>query len=498
MWFQTIVGWLFDYNILLFFDILCIVSVIFIERKKPSEAVAWVLAITFLPVFGFILYLLIGETASLRMSLKFGRKMRSDSAWQKMLNEKMRKFNAQPPSAAGSQYACGNPCVRDNLDMIRMNERQDFGYLSMDNAVDVYTKAEDKYRALYDDIANAKKSVHMLYFQFSADSVGRRFIDLLARKAREGVEVRVLYDTIGNILTRYLSFGKIVAAGGKVHRFFPLVNIFKVNYRNHRKIAVIDGKIAYTGGININKAYIGQHRRAKPWRDTHIRLTGSGVCAFQECFLQDWIYVSGEKFDFGDESLFNEYFPPPDESDKGDVGMQAVSSGPDIDGQYIKYGYVKMINSAKESLYMQSPYFIPDDAFMLALKLAVNSGVDVRVILPGIPDKPKVYVLTRSYMEELLQAGVRVYLYNGFIHSKMFIMDGKVTSIGTTNIDIRSFRLDFEINAFLYSERFSQKCVEIFFDDIKNSSETSLERLKRRNPLLKLLEAVLRIFSPLL
>ena len=375
--------------------------------------------------------------------------------------------------------------------------RQSDSMLTDDNKVDVYTCAEDKYEALLSDIAAAKTSVHLLYFTFNADHVGQRFIDLLAKKASEGVEVRLLYDTIGNFPYLISDFKKIYQAGGKVYRFFPLVNIFKVNYRNHRKIVVIDGHIAYTGGINISKSYVGEHKRAKPWRDTHIRITGSGVHAFQERFLLDWIHVSKEKFDFDNESTRRLYFPAAEPDDCGSALMQVVSSGPDVEGEHIKYGYIKMINGAKRSLYMQSPYFIPDDAFMLALRLAVDSGVDVRIILPGVPDKRLVYLISRSYLKELLHTGVKIYLYNGFIHSKMIIMDGEIVTIGTANIDIRSFLLDFEINAFIYSNEFADRCEKIFYDDLKQSNEITIEQAKD-SILLRLVETVLKILSPLL
>jgi cardiolipin synthase len=337
----------------------------------------------------------------------------------------------------------------------------------------------------------------MLYFSFNADRIGLRFIDELSKKAAEGVEVRVLYDTIGNFPYLLSHYRKIIDAGGKVFRFFPLVNILKVNYRNHRKIAVIDGRIAYTGGINISKNYVGGHPRAKPWRDTHIRITGSGVSSLQERFLLDWIHVSKEKVNFADTKSQHKYFPMPTPEDRGALSMQIVSSGPDADGEHIKYGYMKMINSAKRSLYMQSPYFIPDDSFMTALRMAVDSGVDVKIILPGIPDKKLVYLISRSYLRELLHAGVEIYFYKGFIHSKMIVMDGEITSIGTANIDIRSFLLDFEINAFIYDDEFSSRCEGIFFEDMKNSVEVTPEQAKDSIP-LRLVETVLRILSPLL
>jgi len=477
-----------DYGILLIINLLGIVSVIFFERKKPSEIISWVLVITFLPGIGFILYLLLGETASMKMASRFGRKRLTDESRQKARSSSMPGM-ADPPVSSEITEKYG-----DVVDMIR---QQSSCPLTFDNKVEVFTSAAKKYESLYNDIKNAKKSVHLLYFTFNADHVGNIFIDLLTEKASEGVEVRLLYDTIGNFPYLISHFQKIIDAGGKVYRFFPLINIFKVNYRNHRKIAVIDGRIAYTGGVNISKSYVGGHKRAKPWRDTHIRMTGSVVGSFQERFLLDWIYVSKEKFNFHDVATLLTYFPAPESADRGEIAAQVVSSGPDVEGEHIKHGYMKMINRARQTLYMQTPYFIPDDAFLLALKLAVDSGVDVRLILPGIPDKRIVYMISRSYLNELLNSGVRIYLYNGFIHSKMIVMDGEVTTIGTTNIDIRSFLLDFEINAFIYDRGFSARCDEIFLSDVKNSREITPEEAKG-NLLLRLVETVLRILAPLM
>ena len=501
---------MYESKTLIFINILCIVSVIFIERKKPSEIISWILVISFFPVVGFVLYLLIGETASMKMSSKFGKKMKFDRIVKKIHHQRMYEAETLIIGAEGEQLPVDD-AEREKIlpllpfpaetqkpyyqGMAMMLEQLDDSILTQDNQISIFTNAAEKYDALYKDIEAATQSIHMLYFIFSADKVGNRFIDLLARKAKEGVEVRVIYDTIGSIRTRFSSFAPIIDAGGKVYRFFPLINVLKLNYRNHRKITVIDGLIAYTGGINIGKEYIGEHKRARPWRDTSIRVTGSGVHMFQERFLMDWMHVSPEIFLFDESSVQNKYFPRPVTT--GTAGVQVVSSGPDLEGEFIKYGYIKMINSAKKYLYMQSPYFIPDDAFMLALKLAVDSGVDVRIVLPGVPDKPMVYRITTSYMDELLKIGVRVYLYDGFIHSKMFVMDGQIVSIGTANIDIRSFLLDFEINAFIYDEEIAQRCMDIFMDDVDNSVEINYEQHRKRSFFQKALEIVLKVVAPL-
>jgi cardiolipin synthase len=428
------------------------------------------------------------------MASRFGHKRLFDDSWRKRRNEISKSNN---PNSAAEHLEAVSSAVETRADIIKMIEQQSLSMLTTDNKIDVYTNARDKYDVLYNDILNAKTSVHLLYFTFNADHVGRRFVNLLAEKAAQGVEVRLLFDSLGNFPYTIRHFRKINQAGGQVFRFFPLVNILKVNYRNHRKIAVIDGRIAYTGGINVSKSYIGGHPRAKPWRDTHIRITGSGVNAYQERFFLDWIHVSKEKIDFEKYTVQQTYFPIPAPEDRGQIAMQTVSSGPDVEGEHIKFGFIKMIHSAKRSLYIQSPYLVPDDAFVLALKIAVDSGVDVRIVLPGIPDKRLVYVITRSYMKDLLRAGIKIYLYNGFVHSKMLVIDGDVTTIGTTNIDMRSFLLDFEINAFIYDAEFTARCEKIFHDDIENSREITLEQAKD-GILLRLVETVLKILSPLL
>jgi len=474
---------------LLIFNILCIISIVFIERKKPSEIIGWILVITFLPVIGFAMYLLVGETTSKKMIVRFDRKMYYDKLFRE------RQLN-QMPDILEHVYSQDDPHINRHRDMIMMNERHGANVYTSNNDITLFTNAEEKYESLYNDILNAKRNIHLLYFIFKADTTGKKFISLLAQKAREGVEVRLLYDTIGSLKTRFSSFKEIVDAGGMVCKFFPLISILKINFRNHRKIVVIDGEIAYTGGMNIGDDYIGGHKRARPWRDTHLRVTGSCVMSFQERFMMDWYHISNEKINFADTNVFAKYFPEPKTT--GKISAQVVSSGPDVEAEYIKYSYIKMINNAKRYIFMQSPYFIPDEAFMTSLKMAVDSGVDVRLIIPGKPDKRTVYVLTTSYIEELLKNDVKVYLYNGFIHSKMFIMDGEVTSIGTANIDSRSFVLDFEINIFLYDEGFSLKCEQIFLEDVKNSMQVSIEQAKSRGLIRRMMESLMRILSPLL
>ena len=273
-----------------------------------------------------------------------------------------------------------------------------------------------------------------------------------------------------------------------------ILNLLRVNYRNHRKIVVIDGEIGYVGGINIGDEYLGLDKTKSPWRDTHLKIIGSAVASLQLQFLMDWQYLIDEKMD--EQEAIEKFFSVRKLYGKSPV--QIVSSGPDSPAQQIKYSFVKLISKAKKTLYVQTPYLIPDDTIIDGLKIAVNSGVDVRVMIPAIPDKKFVYYATLSYVEELLLSGIRVYRYDGFLHSKMLVSDGSACTLGTTNMDLRGFNLAFEINAFIYDSYFSKECEKMFLNDINSCSEFELESFKKRSLWLKFKESIFRLLSPLM
>jgi cardiolipin synthase len=270
-----------------------------------------------------------------------------------------------------------------------------------------------------------------------------------------------------------------------------MINI-RVNYRNHRKIAVIDGKEAFVGGFNIGDEYLGENKRFGYWRDTHLKIVGSAANSLQQRFLLDWRYASNEKIAFD-----KKYFPCI--YSNGNIGIQIVSSGPDSEWEQIKNGYIKMINSAKKSVYIQTPYFIPDESILEALKIASLSGVDVRIMIPSKPDHLFVYWASLSYVGELLKSGVKSYKYNkGFIHSKAIVVDGKISSVGTANMDVRSFRLNFEVNAFIYDSSVSERLTKIFEEDIKCCTEITQELYGSRSLFIKFKESISRLLSPVL
>jgi cardiolipin synthase len=320
-------------------------------------------------------------------------------------------------------------------------------------------------------------------------------MDALVKKANEGVTVRLLYDSIGCITTPRKFFRRLSRTEcGKVARFLT-VNIFnlsKINHRNHRKIAVIDEKIAYLGGMNIGDEYMGK-KKPSPWRDTHIRITGESVKSVYKYFCLDWDFSTGDNLTEELDRLFAEK-----ETETNLLPMQIVASGPDSPAEEIKCGMIKILHSARHYAYIQTPYFVPDKPFMNALVTAADSGVDVRLMLPGKPDKPYVYYTSMSYVEELLKAGVRVYLHPGVIHSKTMVADDKIATIGTTNIDIRSFQLHFELNAFMYSSKIASECREIFEKDARLSHELTGEEYEKRPRLVRIKEGFFRLFSPIM
>lgn len=481
-------------GIIYFINFLSIIITIYVERKKPLTATVWILVLTLIPVLGFLLYFIFGRNLRPNQKRIFRLKGDYDALYNKWLIEE--KYLLK-----NDDKVFNDKNISSYKDIIEMNINSSRSIYSQDNDVDIFTDGKSKYDSLLRDIENSKETINILYFIIKNDDIGKKLVDALTKKAKEGVKVRVLYDHIGSFHTPSRMFNKLRKAGGKVTRFFPVSfgTYCRINYRNHRKIVIIDGTIGYVGGINIGDEYMsrgkGKSKKLRPWRDTHLRIVGTAVAFLQERFLMDWYYAAKDE-SINQDSMLKKFFSNKD--CKGNIGMQVVASGPDSSGEQIKMGYIKMINSAKDRVYIQTPYFIPDDSFLEAIKISAMSGVDVRVMIPLKPDKKFVYYATTSYIRDLLEYGIKVYLYKGFLHSKTIAIDGKVVSIGTANMDIRSFSLDFEINVFIYNTEFSERCMKIFEEDMANSEVMTVERYKSRSIIAKILEGFSRLFSPLL
>lgn len=468
-------------SLLYIINIFCALSLIFIERKDPTTTWAWLLILLVLPGIGFIAYLILGQ--NLYRQKIFKEKKAVDEKKAKDLRDK---------------FSEGNDIYRireEYVDLIKMNYNHSGALYTVGNSVKTYIRGEDKFKDLLKDISQAKNFIHIEYYIFRRDGLGNSILEELHKKVNEGVEVRLLIDAMGSSDIRTKDIKYIESLGIEFAIFFPgilpYVNI-RLNYRNHRKIVVIDGEIGYVGGFNVGDEYINKGEQFDFWRDTHIKVRGEAVNELNKRFILDWDYAS-------EKNLINndKYFPKPKQY--GNVGIQIVSSGPDHKEEYIKNAYMKIINSAKKSVYLQTPYLVPDEPMMEALKIAALSGVDVRIMVPGSPDHFFMEWMLSANIGELIEFGVKIYRYQkGFIHAKTIVADGSVCSIGTANMDIRSFRLNFEINAVIYDEEFSKAQEEIFFKDQEDCKLVIKEEYENRGRTMKIKEAMIRLVSPIL
>jgi len=472
-------------NYLFLLNIILALLVVVMERRKPSATWAWLLVMLFLPGLGFVLYLLLGQ--DLRKERLFYIKEGEERELYALVREQEKYFHLD-------RLPLADPALEDYKSLIHLHFNSQALY-TQDNCVRYYADNQNFFQDLQDSIQSAQKFVHLEYYIIRNDSLGNALVELLTHKARSGVEVKLLYDGQGCQRLPRNFFEALKQAGGEVASFFPpllpYINL-RMNYRNHRKICLIDGEIGFTGGGNIGEEYLGISRRFGHWRDSYISIRGSALDDLELRFLLDWRYAA-----HSDIITNRKYFPYRWPS--GDTGVQIVSSGPDSKWAAIKNGYLKMISSAQRNIYLQTPYFVPDDSILEALKMAALSGVEVTLMLPAKPDHPFIYWASLSYVGDLLESGVRCFLYNrGFMHSKLITADGLISTVGTANLDIRSFELNFEVNAFIYDGEVTQSIEHAFRDDLRDSRELTLSDYLARSRLEKVKEALCRLLSPLL
>ncbi len=462
-----------------------LVIMIFLEKKKPQSIGSWIALLTFLPIIGFVIYVIFGSGLSIYTRRMIKRKAISE-------HDIIRNIEG----IQTLEQAKTDGLYRQDRELLTLCYNSG-SYPCPGNSAKIYNWGKDKLADLKKDIKQARYSINIEYYIFANDKSGKEIMDLLCKRAKEGLDVKLIYDSIGCRKTPRRFFKRLIKSGGQVAEFFPpmfhirALNL-KVNYRNHRKIVVIDGMIAYTGGMNIRDDHMGLDKRLSPWRDTAIRLEGSGAYALQNIFLDDWRYC---KNDNTPPSVYleNGYFPKA--QIYGDVTVQVLSSGPDSNIQKIKEVFVQLITNAKSRVYIQTPYFVPDDVFISALRIAIKSGVDVRIMVPNIPDKKTVYLVTLSYLKEMAEAGIKIYLYNGFLHSKTILVDDNKLSIGTCNTDNRSFGLNFEDTAIMYSKELNSQYAEAYAKDIKKSYEVGESYFKKKRWLTRFLQAIFRLLS---
>ncbi len=462
-------------------DVVFILIVLFVERDDPTRVLHWLMILIFWPIVGVLLYVFFHQDYR-RKRKTFEKKARD------FLNMEIPESTTIAPGTPTSPPPSRSGVILEYGELSRLATRADpHAILAGHNRVRLFVDGNDKFRSLLEDLRAAKEHIHLEYYIVRNDALAREILGVLSEKAKAGLEVRLLVDAMGGRAMRLL--GSLIAGSGvQLAYFFPRLSRF--NYRNHRKIAVIDGRIAYCGGYNIGEEYLGRGPLGY-WRDCAVRIVGTGVDQLQIRFLQDWLFASEEK-------MTNPFQYLRSVPEKSSAELQQVSSGPDTSQQWVKQSYIKLISMARESCYIQTPYFMPDPSVLDALRVAAASGVDVRVMIPCKPDHMFVFWASQSFCADLLEAGVRSFKYDkGFIHAKTFVVDGKVGSVGSANIDPRSFRLNFETNVIVFDETFGGQMKDAFLADQEVSTEITLKSYAKRSWIVRFKEPFCRLLYPI-
>jgi len=453
------------------------------EFRRPSKAVAWLFVLFIFPIIGFVMYYFLAKEYSQRNIVR--------RRGLYPLAELPRRQLERGAPEDGADDILG--ALRREPRLCGLLHNLPGSLLTSRNEVTILTNAEMTYTSMLEELERAEHHIHFEFYTFRNDGAGRRFGEVLMRKARQGVRVRVICDGIGSYGLSGDYVRELQAAGVELYRFLPpLIAWFdkRMNYRNHRKIIVVDGLVGFTGGINIGDEYLGLDPKLGFWRDTHVRLAGDAVYFLQTTFMTDWMFVSGSKLD--DEGLFPEISLP------AASPVQVIASGPDAHWDAIQEMFFSCMAAAHRRVLMTTPYFIPDPSIAMALKTAAVSGVDVRVILPRQADSRLVQYASRSYLLELMQAGVRFFLYRkGFIHAKVLIIDQLLATVGTANMDMRSFFSNFELNAVMFAPETIARLEADFWADLQECEELRLDVFERRSRLEKSKEVLARLLSPL-
>ncbi|WP_139995982.1 cardiolipin synthase [Paenibacillus paridis] len=456
-------------------------AVFIMEHRRPAQLTAWLLLVFICPFIGFAAYLLLAKHFTNRRRI------------ERFKHEAVQRAN-QMSEQIGSLTDIGNKHIERQEKLYAMLQGLAPFPITRRNKVKVLTNGHDTYEAILEQLEQASHHIHMDYYTIRADEIGNRFLEVLTRKAREGVEVRVVYDGIGSLSLSQAYIAELNHAGVKTSCFLPPRLAFydrRLNYRNHRKIVVVDGRVGFIGGINIGDEYVGKDPKLGFWRDTHLRLEGDSVYYLQELFMNDWAFAAKEE-------LGGKAYMPPHTCD-GEERVLIVSSKPGKHDQKIAEVMFAAITGASSRIFITTPYFIPDASLLMGLRTAALSGVDVRLIIPGLGDSKLVLLATLSYVQDLLEAGAKVYRYQkGFVHAKVMIIDHMLASVGTANVDMRSLYCNFELNAVLFDERTINRLEADFMEDLQHSDQLELTAFRQRPNRQKWAESLLHMLSPLL
>jgi len=471
-------------NTILIGTAVSIIFLIIIQKGDPLRTISWIMVMIALPLIGIFLYVFFGR--NYRKEKIFSRKGLAElERFGSLIEEQYSKITADETNA--------DDAISSKKHLMTLALKNSKAVLTLNNKLDVLNNGKETFDAIKEELEKAKHHIHLEYYIIEADETGIQIRDILIKKAKEGIEVRLIYDDVGSWSLDEEFLLPLTNAGVEYYPFMPVrfprfTN--KINYRNHRKIIVIDGEVGFVGGLNIADRYIKGNSKIGNWRDTHLRIHGEAANALQVIFLTDWYFVS-DIYLVGDQYLKRK-------KPKETCLMQIITSGPDSDWASIMQVYFYAISSAKKHVYISSPYLLPNESILTALKTVALSGVDVRIMLPKKSDSHLVFWASLSYVSELLEAGIKVYFYTaGFNHGKLLMVDSVFVSVGTANMDIRSFDQNFEVNALIYDTEVAEKMEADFLTDLFNCDITLLEEWNKRPKWHLVQESFSRLFSPL-
>lgn len=482
-------NWLVVYQIAYVIILVLVCMRIIYDTRSHTKTLAYLVFAIFVPIIGIIFYLLFGT--NYRKRKLYSKKLSENDVLAKNLGEDIFKYSKKT-------FDRSDPEVKEYKELALMLLKDNRSPLTSHNEVKLLVNGEAKFPEVLKAIEEAKDHIHIEYYIYDDDDIGGEVSEALIKKAKEGVTVRFMYDDFGSRSIRRKMAKRLKGEGIKVFPFYKIIFIAfanRLNYRNHRKILIVDGRIAFVGGINVSDRYVNKENPKLFWRDTHVRIEGPGVRYLQYIFLCDWHFCSKEMIT-PNEKLF----PPIASLPKvGNKIVQIASSGPDSDVPTIQFSLLQGINLAEKEVLIATPYFIPGDSIMDSIRAAALGGVIVKLMVPGKSDSKLVNAAARSHYADLLKAGVEVYFYKkGFLHSKTMVIDRKASIVGTANMDYRSFDLNFEVNAIIYDVDFSEELAALFFEDLKECERINPEEWYNRPARIQLLEKTAGLLSPVL
>jgi cardiolipin synthase len=455
-----------------------VIIAVVMDNRQPVKTMAWVLVLLFMPGIGIMLYFFFGQNTR-------KEKLISQKSIDQLTKRSMLEFIGQPDLRLPESHK----------GVIQLFMNQNLAFPFKDNEVSIYTDGYQFIPALLAEIHKAKESIHLQTYIIGDDPVGRLVSDALIAKSHEGVEVRVIYDDVGCWRVKNKFFERLKEEEIEVRSFLPVrfpQFTSKVNYRNHRKLCVIDGRVGFIGGMNLALRYV-KGEKEQAWRDTHLKIRGGAVYGLQRTFLMDWFFV--------DRTLITsrKYYPPVDDNIHNNCIAQIVTCSPVSPWPDIMQGYVRIINEAKRYVYMETPYFLPTEPVLFAMQTAALSGVDIRLMVPRKTDSHFLNWASRTYVNDVIASGVKIYLYDkGFLHSKLLICDDSLSTCGSTNIDFRSFENNLEVNVFFYDEGMALRLKSVFMNDMKNCFLLNSVPQKKLPFLFRMWESIVRVISPML